>query len=299
MFLTLDSWVRPDEIFKSATVALVRRENDQSIDLEILAKKSLYEHGFGARIMLIDTCVTEISSSDIRDAIKSGSDTSEYLSKETAAYIKKEGLYGASYTESDLSDLRERVKGMLGEKRFSHTLGVERAASRLARVLIPEREAEARAAAILHDAAKELSRDEQRALLSDTDGLTQEDLSSEKLYHAFCAPALIKRDFPEFAREGILSAVFRHTSGESDMSVLDLIIFVADFIEDGREYSACRELREKLYRALDEGADPERALKCAALDELIFTESYLNSRGERLNSRSKRAIDYLKNELKR
>ncbi len=192
-------------------------------------------------------------------------------------------------SETSLAGLRKEVGATLSEKRFLHTLGVERAAVDIGRHCLPDRLTELSAAAILHDAAKELPREEQLGFMRGSDvAFTDEDFASETLYHAFCAPAFIKERFPEFATDEIISAVFLHTSGGEAMSVFDEIIFLADFVEDGREYNACKTIREDLFSALDGETDIDKKIKILhfqVLRVIDFTVNYLQKRERPVNSR--------------
>ena len=191
--------------------------------------------------------------------------------------------------EESLNSLRKQIGEILSERRFEHTLGVERAARDIAVHCLPSKLTELSAAALLHDAAKEQSKEEQlRLMIASGIAFTEEDYASESLYHAFCAPELVRTEFPEFATEDILSAVFLHTSGGEDMTVFDEIIFLADFVEDGREYDACKELRRELFSALESKADvveKRKALHYSVLRVIDFTVNYLQKKGRAVNSR--------------
>ena len=85
------------------------------------------------------------------------------------------------------------------------------------------------AAGLLHDVAKELSREAQLAIMkqpSEVYTFEKEDLCSETLYHGFCAPYIILRDFPRFGTDEILKAVCFHTVGREGMSLFEKIIFL-------------------------------------------------------------------------
>ena len=196
-----------------------------------------------------------------------------------------------SITEKDLHLLSEEVGARLSEKRYRHTLGVERMAKTLGEYFFsPERTAQLRAAALLHDIAKELPEKEQIALIRKGHfPVSEEDLSSEPLLHAFAAPEVIRRDFPHFADESILHAVFCHTTGDTDMDTFDKIVFLSDFIEEGRTYPSCIRVREDLFAALSEGKEKERALNEAVLLTLDLTIASLLERRLNINLRTVKA----------
>ena len=156
------------------------------------------------------------------------------------------------YTENELDVLKESVKRRMSEKRFSHTLAVERTAKVLGELILPESVSELRAAAILHDVAKEIDTAEQIAMLEISGfPLTDEDRITDGVIHSFTAPIIIKRDFPKFATENVLSSIEKHTVGDEEMSIFDMIIFVSDYAEDTRPFPSCMEVRRKLFENLE------------------------------------------------
>ncbi|MBQ7332775.1 MAG: bis(5'-nucleosyl)-tetraphosphatase (symmetrical) YqeK [Clostridia bacterium] len=157
----------------------------------------------------------------------------------------------------------------MSQKRFNHTLGVEKCAKWLGTVLLPDLTEELSAAALLHDIAKEIPKEEQLSLMKSLDFcFTEEDFATPLAFHSFAGAALIKRDFPEYATENILSAVFYHTLGSPDMSLFDRIIFISDFIEENRTYPTCRETREFLVNALKEAETYSE--KITALNKAVY-----------------------------
>lgn len=192
-------------------------------------------------------------------------------------------------SDSDIQELREAVKARLSEQRYLHTLGVEAAALKIGEYCMPEALGELRVAALLHDVAKEIPLTEQMEILSALDDVTEDDLLSPPIFHSLTAPFVAKRDFSRFLTERILSALKNHTTGAPDMSVFDQIIFIADFVEDTRVYTACAKAREKLYSALSAAKDAEQCisiLHLSVIETLDFTIKYLIDKGKYLNGRT-------------
>ncbi len=201
-----------------------------------------------------------------------------------------------------LISLREKVKKRLSDKRFMHTEGVADAANLLGKLILPDMLDELLAAAYLHDIAKELDIETQ-ILLCRQYGYepTASDLKTPLVIHSFAAPALIKRDFPDFDTENIISAVFNHTVGNSDMTIFDEIIFVSDYIESGRKYPSCISVRRELINSLDNSKSKEEyeyALHCAALSSIEYTISNLNEKKQAINPKMLIAEKYFKEILK-
>lgn len=299
MFLTLDEWKNPQTVFSLATIVLVRRESDAALGSEIERKAEEYKSRFGARLLFIASDALVVSSTEVREMIESGESTEGILLPSVRKYADDNFLYKKQFSKSDLDTLRANVKSRLGEDRYTHTLGVEATAVQIADFCLPAARSAIAAAALLHDIAKEMTDTELTEILKACPLLAEEDMRSHKLYHAFAAPYIIKRDFPKFATEEILSAVFNHTSGSDGMSLFDEIIFVADYVEPNRKYRECIEARERLFSELC-AASSERsilALHEAALREIESTEHALRTKGLSLNSRTEKAKDFVKREI--
>lgn len=93
MFLTLDTWYRASEIFAMAEIAVIRREEDDALAEEIQKRAEKYRTCHGARVHMIPTAATVISSSEVRGALASGNAVKDYLTNEVEAYIRKCHLY--------------------------------------------------------------------------------------------------------------------------------------------------------------------------------------------------------------
>jgi len=192
------------------------------------------------------------------------------------------------FTEDRLSELREKVKARMSEKRFLHTLGVERCAKRIGELVLPEDVSKLRVAALLHDISKEIPMDTQlRILENHSFSLTEEDKSTLGVIHSYTAPYVIMDDFAEFADSDILSAVFNHTLGCEKMSTFDKIIFVSDYAEDTRTYSSCISVREFLFKDFEK-LNRENGLKRlddAFLASLNGVLEALTRMGQPINSK--------------
>ena len=93
MMLTLDKWRAPERIFELCYPVYVRRESDKALDEEIVQKIALYNQRFGKVVRRIVTDPIEISSTEIRAAVKAGQGIEELVPVRVAAYIKENGLY--------------------------------------------------------------------------------------------------------------------------------------------------------------------------------------------------------------
>ena len=185
------------------------------------------------------------------------------------------------FSTEELEFLYNKVKESMSDYRFEHTAGVERAAIALGELYMPNRIDELRAAALLHDITKELSDDTQNDLLSKCGfELTVNERLSKPIHHSYTAPIVIKRDFPEYATENVLSAVLKHTVLDPEISLFDEIIYVADFIEESRSYKACIEMRDYVISSLTDNTEKNTMLiHKATLKILDFTLDFINKKG--------------------
>ncbi len=199
------------------------------------------------------------------------------------------------YSEKEINALRENVRTRLSQKRFDHTLGVERMALRIGEKCLPEKLDMLRAAALLHDISKEYSEAEHLELIKRHDfSLGDEEFSAPAIWHSVTAPLEVEDSFPEYADADILSAVRNHTVGSPDMTVFDEIIFLADYIEEGRKYESCVKLREDFLKKLEKAENEEQAillLHGAVASSLRNSMNELSKRGLRSHSSTRLAYD--------
>ena len=150
----------------------------------------------------------------------------------------------------DKTKALELVKQQLPEKRYIHTLGVVQSAKELARRYGVD-EDKAELAAIYHDYAKYRPLDEMEQIIKDY-GLPADLLTANtELWHAPVGAVLVQRE-AGVEDEEILSAIRYHTSGRAQMTELEKVIYLADYIEPGRSFPGVDEVRELAARSLDE-----------------------------------------------
>ena len=149
-----------------------------------------------------------------------------------------------------LEDLRARVQTELSEYRFRHTAGVVDMAARLAALYCPEKSDMLQAAALLHDVTKELPESEQRSIMAANGvALRPDEDASPKIFHGITAALLIPTRYPAWADAELLSAVRWHTTGRAGMTLTEALLYLADYIEEGRRFADCTELRERFWSA--------------------------------------------------
>lgn len=195
----------------------------------------------------------------------------------------------SGWTCDEIKALAQSVRHRMSEKRFLHTLGVADFAKRMGRDLGFENTDELYVAALLHDVAKEMQREEQLQILSLPSSVytfEEDDLRSETLFHGFCAPYVILRDFPRFATDAVLQSVCYHTVGRAGMSLFEKIIFLADYIEEGRTFRDCINVRNYYLENVKNAVSKVRLIDECMLMTLDNTLSYLIKKGHYISSRT-------------
>lgn len=250
MFLTLQDWREPEVITRLAGICTFART--QSDSGEVLSSQAEYlQKTFGARTCVLQLPhIVDVSSTRLRELLAEG-EGREYLAPAVYGYIIRNRLYGVEYDLKHLPDreLRACSYSMIRAKRIAHVQGTEQEAARLARRWGADEES-ARRAAILHDCTKYLDMDEQLQLCAKY-GIVLDELEQQavKLLHSKTG-ACIARDIYG-VDDAIYEAIFWHTTGKADMTLLEKILYIADYMEPNRDFPGVERLRELAYQDLD------------------------------------------------
>ena len=134
----------------------------------------------------------------------------------------------------NLVEIKKKVKKMQDKDRYEHTKGVMYTAGCLAMAHGYDME-KAMLAGLLHDCAKCIPNDEKLTLSEENHILiTPIERENPFLLHAKLGALLAEKEY-EVSDPQILHAIKVHTTGEPDMSILDKIIYIADYIEPNRD----------------------------------------------------------------
>lgn len=160
-------------------------------------------------------------------------------------------------------DIEEYLKKNLNTTRYEHSLGVRDSAVILAKKYKVD-EKKARLAGLIHDCAKNLKDEEILRLVRAGDlEISEVCLKSPQIMHGL-AGSIVARNIFKVIDVEILNAITYHTTGRKDMTDLEKIIYLADFIEPGRDFLGVEALR---ILALN---DLERALVLAFDNTINF-----------------------------
>lgn len=147
------------------------------------------------------------------------------------------------------AELLDKVSAVMSEKRFKHVLGVEKTAIELAERYGCDTE-KAGLAGLIHDYAKELSDQEFLDLIDKYQLDPELKKWGNNVWHGMVGIYKIQEDLGVTDKE-ILRSIETHTVGSADMSLLDKIIYVADYIEPGRRFPLVEEARVIVKESLD------------------------------------------------
>lgn len=192
----------------------------------------------------------------------------------------------------DLETIQKKLEKKLKKSRYQHTLGVMFTAASMAMRFDVDIH-KAMLAGLLHDCGKFCPPKDQIKLCGKL-GLELTEIEKEipPMIHARLGACLAEKEYG-VEDEDILNAILHHTTGRPQMSMLEKIIFLADYIEPGRKMiPGLEEVRHLSFKDIDAAV-----CMCArnTLDYLEKTEKRINPLTEQTylfydDSRGKRSI---------
>lgn len=185
----------------------------------------------------------------------------------------------------DLKKITNEMEKTLDSKRFSHTLGVAYTAACLA-MKYGESVENAQIAGLLHDNAKYMS-DAKKIRLCEKHNVpvSKSEEHNPSLLHAKAGSIIAKTKF-HICDQDILNSIMYHTTGRPNMSLLEKIIFVADYIEPGRKIAPrLDDIRKEAFNDIDS----------SLMMILKDTLSYLEKSGSEIDPMTKDTYDYYSN----
>lgn len=198
----------------------------------------------------------DISSREIRLDIKNNNRNklNKYLKKEVLSYIDYYNLYKEekNKTYMDLDDIIISLKKRLKTSRFKHSISVMHTAANLS-MRYGYSIKKAMYAGLLHDCAKNMTDEELLKICRENNVcISEAEYRLPYLLHGKAGAILAKKLY-NIEDEEILHAISFHTTGTTNMSILDKIVFIADYIEPYRDKAKnLKEIRLRAYTDLDE-----------------------------------------------
>ncbi|MCI8342426.1 MAG: HD domain-containing protein [Firmicutes bacterium] len=185
----------------------------------------------------------------------------------------------------DFVTIERKLQSALSLERYIHTMGVVKTALKMADFYGADKK-KVHAAALLHDCVKDYPADMKRRFCKEFHVPVDEImLSSIDLTHPFLGAEVAKREYGVDDDE-ILNAIKYHTTGRKNMTLIEKIIFLADYIEPNRkDFKGLNEVRQMCFENID------AAMKMA----ICQTVEYVRERGRVLHPLSLEALEYYKN----
>ena len=150
----------------------------------------------------------------------------------------------------NIEDMKIKLQQSLNEKRYLHSIGVMDECEKLA--LHYEADVnKARIAGLLHDCAKNISQSEENTLLNKYE-IKLDDIQkqSHALVHGILGMYVAREKYNK-NDEDIIDAIYWHTTGRAGMTLLEKIVFIADYIEPARTFDDTEEIRKNAYEDID------------------------------------------------
>lgn len=281
MFRSFDEWRMPEKIAELATVVMAHRVKADTEELEKQAQH--FRDTYGKAPILLANDILPMSSTQIRRLLILGG-AEDFLPRAVWDYIREKGLYGTGKSRKNLpfEELKAESLALHKPQRVNHVIGCSETAERLARIHGANPE-DAKRAGILHDVTKALDGADQLRLC-DKYGIIIDtfDRAHPKILHATTGSDVARRVFGE--NEAVCQAIRWHTSGKAEMSKLEKIIYIADYMEPNRDFPGVEEMRHLAETDLDG----------AMLMGLQMAKEHLDRQGSVMCRHSVEAMAYLK-----
>ena len=189
----------------------------------------------------------------------------------------------------DFEQIKKDLERKLSPARFQHTLGVIETAERLANQYGEDTD-KACMAALLHDCAKCIPNSKKLKLCQEHNiPVSDIEKKSPYLLHSRLGAYIAKEKYG-IEDEEILDAIACHTTGKPDMTMLDIIIYMADYIEPNRDKAPnLKEIRKLCFENIEE----------ALYEVLKSTLDYLEDRPEAIDPMTKESYLFYKWKLKK
>lgn len=287
MLLSFDKWYRYEDILPMVTLVVLNRYDTVNKDIASMEQMKKFLEQKGGSVKILSDRFVDISSTTVRRMLMLGCGES-YVPPVVFAEICQRGLYGVGENLRNLpfEQLKDAVLSLHDPKRVPHAIGCSETAAKLAEHYGENMENAARAG-ILHDITKALGPREQLRLCEKYAIMTDEYGGEQtKLLHGKTAAAAAEHIFGE--NPAVCSAISWHTTGRAHMSLLEKIVYIADYMEPNRDFNGVEKLRSLAYKDID----------AAVLLGIQMTIGLLMQNKRSLNRHSVEARDYLLQEGK-
>ena len=148
----------------------------------------------------------------------------------------------------DIEFFKEVIRSLETPKRYKHTLGVQKEAYELGRIFLPNKAEKLAFAGLLHDITKDFNTEKQLSLCDKYGIDVDKNNVVPKLLHSKTGCEYARRTFGrELVDDEVYNGIYYHTTGRKNMTLFEAIIYLADYIEEGRTFEDCVVLRKYFY----------------------------------------------------
>ena len=274
---TLDSWKNADFVMNNCTALVFAREDELEDDIAAKAQKL---EAMGAKIEFVKAEIISVSSSQFR---REGEKNADIITDEVQNIVDEYSLYSADET----ARLKGTAKLLLDEKRYIHTLNVEKLAAELGEIHGIDVE-KLRIAALLHDIMKNAPKDILLHRAKQSGIINKIEDKPKQTLHGFAAADYAMRELG-ITDEEILWAVKSHTCGRSGMQDIEKVIYLADMLCEER----CFEGKDYLLSLAKQNLDK------AMFASLEHSLAFVKSKGNTVDTDSLEALEYFRARLAR
>ncbi len=258
------NWSNPEKIVSECEIVVAGRNGENITQYE-----SDFEKRFNKKITYFNLN-TSLSSSYVKELLKLGLDCREFLPKGVNEYIVNNNLYkGDKY----YCYLQKCLK----PERLKHVAGVAYLSEKYAKK-IGENADKAHIAGLLHDVAKYMNEKDfpQFSYPKEITGNVP-----KRIVHQFLGAHVAKCELG-ICDEQVLNAIRWHTTGRINMSGIEKIVFLADFLEPSRNYGEVDFLRKEVDKNFENGFK-------LTLKRLLV---YLENSGQTVHELTRLACEY-------
>ena len=272
---SLDRWKNAQQIVDNCTVLAFAREDDIGDDI---LRKTEQLKAMNADVKVISIQPLEFSSSQYRSGY--GCDHKEYLSEQVQQLVEEYNIYAQDDMTRWKGTAKLLAKLLLDEKRYIHTLNVEKLAAELATIYGQDEE-KLRVAALLHDIMKNASYDILLHRAKQSGIINRIEDKPKQTLHGFAAAHYAQKEM-DLQDQDMLWAIKSHTCGRDGMQDMEKIIYLADMLCEERRFDGKDYLLGLAKQNLDE----------AMAASLRHSLEWIKSKGNTVDTDSLEALEY-------
>ncbi len=243
---TLYTWRNLDIVSSLCSIVTFKRPDYQEKEenKEAIAKYNL-------DIIPIDDVSISLSSTEIRRKLSIGESIKYIVPDNVIHYASKHNLYATYYSDEFIDKLESDIKNILSDYRYTHTMAVLTLSKQLAMHYGADVQS-ITVCALLHDYAKEMTKEEKIKYLTDNNLYVDEFvLGNIELSHGIIAKDIAVKKYG-IKDKDMLNAIEYHTTGRPEMSVLEKILFLSDSLEPNRKFKEIPELTKLAFNDIDQ-----------------------------------------------